>query len=407
MITLKNVKTLDGQIYTHQVDSSVDQVIDGKGTLTLMPALIDPHVHFRTPGAEQKENWESGAQAAIAGGVATVFDMPNNNPPCNTREAMLAKMQQIDEQLSKIGIPLRYKLYFGVDENHVEEISFVKDLLVGIKIYMGASTGNLVMKNEKAIERAFQLAAQEDLIISVHAEDEKILQKQQALYANQSDPAVHSKIRDRSAAIKATEQAIALTEKYGGQLFVLHVSTKEELDLIRQAKRNELLVYAEVTPHHLFLTEKDYAQWGTLVQMNPPLRTQADQEALWEAIHDGTVDTIGSDHAPHLLQEKKLPYGQAPSGVPGIETTLPLLLNAYHEGKISLEKIIALTRFNIQDIFRLEPNSDVILVDMEKSQTVQNNLLKTKCGWSPFEGRTLKGWPVYTILQGKVFPCSK
>lgn len=406
MITLKNVKTLDGQIYTHQVDSAIDQVIDGKGNLTLMPALIDPHVHFRTPGAEQKENWESGAQAAIAGGVATVFDMPNNDPACNTREAMLAKMKQIDQQLAKIGIPLRYKLYFGVDEKHVEEISFVKDLLVGIKIYMGSSTGNLVMENEKALDRAFQLAAQEDLIISVHAEDEKILKKQQALYANQSDPAVHSKIRDRSAAIKATEQAIGLTEKYGGQLFVLHVSTKEEMDLIRQAKSRELLVYAEVTPHHLFLTEKDYAQWGTLVQMNPPLRTQADQEALWEGIHDGTVDTIGSDHAPHLLQEKNLPYGQAPSGVPGIETTLPLLLNAYHEEKISLEKIISLTRFNIQDIFRLEPNSDVILIDLEKSQTVQNNLLKTKCGWSPFAGRTLKGWPVYTIVQGKVFPCT-
>lgn len=403
MITIKNVRDLQGQLHTITAFSNLDEIIDVQGKLTVLPALIDPHVHFRVPGAEHKEDWRTGARAAIYGGVTTVFDMPNNSPSCYDRKNLLEKKKLIEAQLAEAKIPLRYHLYFGADKNHLEEIGKVKKDIVAIKVYMGSSTGSLLMDDEKALDRVFQLGAQENIVVAVHAEDEGILKENKQKHAGETKPAVHSKIRDRKAAIKATQKAIDLAEKYSSQVFILHVSTKEEINLIRDAKQNHILAYAEVSPNHLFLTEKDYEKWGTKVQMNPPLRTKADQDALWEAIQDGTVDTIGSDHAPHTLEEKSKPYGEAPSGIPGVETMLPLLLNAYHEKKISLEQIVQLTRLNIEAIFRLEHNDDLVLVDLDKVKTVEDKNLKTKCGWSPYSGMALKGWPIYTILKGQIF----
>jgi dihydroorotase len=403
MIKIKNVKSLEGTVMDFAIESPVDKVLNAEGRLTMLPALIDPHVHFRTPGANHKEDWITGSKAAIAGGVTTVFDMPNNSPSCTTKARLEEKKQLIEKQLAESQIPLRYHLYIGADQNSIDEIGKCNKQVIGVKIYMGSSTGDLLMTDNKALDRVFQLAAQENLIVSVHAEDEKTIEANKAKYENQHDPAVHSKIRDRAAACIAIEQAISLAEKYNGRLAILHVSTKEELDLIRKAKKRELLVYCEVTPHHLFLSENDYKAWGTKVQVNPPLRTLADQAALWEAIHDGTVDMIGSDHAPHTLEEKSKPYGQSPSGIPGIETTLPLLLNAYNEKQISLDKIVHLTSLNIKNIFELKPNDDLVLVDLEMVKEVADADLKSKCGWSPFAGRKLKGWPVYTLIKGHIF----
>jgi dihydroorotase len=402
MITIKNVKLLDDQIKDVQIKGE-EKLIDAKGELTLLPALIDPHVHFRTPGHEFKENWISGAKAAIWGGYTTVFDMPNTNPPCTTKKALKEKIELVNKQLQEVDIPLRVKFYLGADENHLEEIIHCRDEIIGIKIYMGSTTGGLVMHKKSALEKVFQIAAQEDIIVTVHAEDEAIIQKNQKLYSQIKEPSVHSKIRERASAIKATTEAIELAERFGTELMIAHVTTKEELDLIRQAKKKGLLVYGEATPHHLFLTEQDYPALGTKAQMNPPLRTKEDQQALWEALRDGTIDVIGSDHAPHTLQEKSLPYGQAPSGVPGIETTLPLLMTASLGGLLSVEKVVALTRLNPERIFRLTPNSDVILVDMKTERVVDESRLKTKCGWSPFAKKNLRGWPVYTICQGRCY----
>ncbi len=403
MTTFKNIKTLSGNIEDLIVEDKKDTVIDGKGKLTMLPGLVDPHVHFRTPGAEFKEDWKTGARAAIQGGITTVFDMPNNTPPCVDPESFQAKKNLIDQQLAECDIPLRYQLYYGADRDKIEFVGKVKNQIIGIKVFMGSSTGGLVMDDSEAIDRAFQLAAQHNLMLSVHAEDEEILQKRAKEFSGISDPAIHSKIRDRSAAIKATEQAISLASKYNSQVFILHLSTKEEMELVRQAKKDEILVFAEVAPHHLFLTEEDYGKWGTKVQMNPPLRTKADQEALWEGIHDQTVDTIGSDHAPHTLDEKNQPYGKAPSGVPGVETTLPLLLNAVNEKKITLEQIVNLMRINPEQIFTLPHTKDKVLVDMNLEKRIMDEHLQTKCRWSPYTGRTLKGWPIYTILQDRVF----
>lgn len=399
LIELQNVTTIDGEKIDRIIQSDENQTIDVSG-LTLMPALIDPHVHFRTPGAEYKENWESASVAAIYGGVTTVFDMPNNNPSCITLERLKEKKKRIDRQLK---IPLRYGLYLGADQNHLQEIARAKDQIIGIKIYMGSSTGDLLMKDSSSLERVFQIAAENDVLIAVHAEDEDLIQERRikckaALHSTAKD---HSLIRSAEVASKAVAQAIDLAARYKTRLYIAHVSTKEELDLIRKAKDRGLSVYAEATPHHLFLTTNTYETLDTLALVNPPLRENL--APLWEAIHDGTIDTIGTDHAPHLLEEKKRPFGEAPSGFPSIELYLALLLNAHSQGKITLEKIVKLTHTRVQEIFQIEGNDDVVLVDLEKIKTVDNAHLKTKAKWSPYCGMTLKGWPCMTILRGKVY----
>ncbi len=402
MIEIRKVQTPSGRRISMFLQSEKRHVIDAKN-LMLFPALIDPHVHFRTPGAEHKENWETAAKAALAGGVTTVFDMPNNMPACYNRERFEEKKKIIDEQLGKVKIPLRYYLYLGADENHLDEIATLASEIVAVKIYMGSSTGDLLMNDPDALEKAFRIAAENDVMIAVHAEDEKLLQTRREQYAGETDPSFHSQIRSSQVAVQALQQALRLVEKYKTRLYVAHVSTVEEIALIREAKYKGLPVYAEATPHHLFLTDEAYTTLGTKALVNPPLRSKADVAALWDAIEDQTIDTIGTDHAPHTLEEKAKPFGQAPSGFPSIELYFPLLLNAYHENKLTLAQIISLTHTRPQEIFRIPRNEDVVLVDLETVRTVDDAQLHTKVKWSPYQGLTLKGWPRYTIASGRLF----
>lgn len=402
MITIKNIETLGKDPADYTIESLETQEIDGSNYF-LLPGLIDPHVHFRVPGAEHKEDWRTGAQAAIAGGVTTVLDMPNNTPACTTLELLQEKKKLIDAQLAEVGIPLRYGLYLGADKNAMDEIATSKNECIAIKIFMGSSTGNLLVDDNESFEKICEIAARENMLVAVHAEDEASIKSNSAAFANNEDVHVHSQIRDRKVASLALMKALDATRKYGNRLYVLHASTKEEVELVREAKKEGLKVFLETTPHHLFLNGSSYDTLGTKVQMNPPLRTSEDQEALFAGIMDGTIDTVGTDHAPHTIEEKSQPYGKAPSGVPGIETLLPLLITAAFEGKISMEKIIDVTSKNAQKIFGLEPNDDVVLIDMNNEREVKRENLKTKCGWSPFEGWQLKGWPVYTVLKGKVY----
>lgn len=402
MIKIKKVQTIDGRRIDYFIESQEHREIDAKD-LTLFPALIDPHVHFRVPGAEHKENWETGSLAAIYGGVTTVFDMPNNAPPTLNYDSLRKKREMIEAQLAKAKIPLRYRLFLGADSRYLEEIPKVKEEVSGLKIYMGESTGGLVMAEPEALDRAFCICAEHDVLIAVHAEDESVMQANKQKYAARKDPAVHSMIRNKESAVRAISLAIELAKKHKARLYVVHVSSKEELECIRQAKKEGINLYAEAAPHHLFLDDTLYEQLGTKGFVNPPLRTRGDCEALWEGIHDGTIDTIGTDHAPHTIEEKMRPIGSAPSGFPSIELYFPLLLNAYHEKKISLEKIVSLTHTRPQEIFRLSLNEDVVLVDLLKSKKVEDGTLKTRAKWSPYEGLTLQGWPRYTILAGKVY----
>jgi dihydroorotase len=402
MIKIKGASTLEGSIVDVSVPSKEEETIVADG-LTLLPALIDSHVHFRTPGLAHKETWETGAKAAIYGGITTVFDMPNTIPPTVTLERLEEKEALISEQLKKVGIPLHHGLYLGADKTHFDEIVRCKGRIVGIKLFMGSSTGGLVMDDQSSLHAIFSLAASHDLLLAVHAEDEALICERKVQFQGKTDPKVHSEIRNDEVAFRATRKAIELARLYKTRLHILHVGTKREIEIIKRAKNEGLSVSVETTPHHLFLTIDDYEKLGTKVQMNPPLRTQEDATALWHAIHEGTIDTIGSDHAPHTLEEKALPFGQAPSGIPGVETTLPLLLDACNQGKITLRQIVRLMRERVLQIFNIPANDDYILVDMKKKREIYEHSLKTKCGWSPYTGRQIQGWPIYTILRGKVY----
>jgi len=406
MLEIRNVQTVYGHRIDHCVESDEHRVIEADA-LMLFPGLIDPHVHFRVPGAEHKEDWITAAKAAIAGGVTTVFDMPNNQPACTTLERIHDKTRLIEEQLKRAGLPLRYGLYLGADRDHLKEIERAKDKVVALKIYMGSSTGGLLMEDRSSLEEAFRYAAANDVLVAVHAEDEHLIQLNHKKYELRTDAATHSLVRNSTVAAKAVELAIDLAKKQGARLYIVHTSTREELALIRQAKREGLPVFAEAGPHHLFLNEGDYAHLGTKALVNPPLRQAKDNEALWEAIEDETIDTIGTDHAPHTLQEKMEPYGRAPSGFPSIELYFPLLLDAAQRGLLSLERIVSLTHTRPQEIFRTPPNKDVVLVDLARKKLVSDAALHTKAKWSPYAGRTLTGWPVYTILKGRMYEVDK
>lgn len=371
--------------------------------LIAIPALIDPHVHFRTPGLEHKESWATGARAALAGGVTTVLDMPNTVPPTTTASLLQEKKLRIDAELSTAGVPLHYGLFFGATADNFGEIEKVKHTIVGIKLFMGSSTGGLLVADEPTQEKIFALGAKLKLPIVVHAEDETIILNTTKTFAGVHDVSAHSRIRPPEAAATAVARALGLAQRTGATLYILHASTRAELELIREAKKAGVTVFAEATPHHLFLTTSDYEKLGTKAQMNPPLRSKDDQLAVWEAVADGTIDCIGTDHAPHLLSEKALPYPQSPSGVPGIETMLPLLLTAAHEHKISLQKIVELTSINPRRIFKLPEQNDWVVVDLKLKKQVVARELKTKCGWSPFAGWYLTGWPVYTVLNNHCY----
>ena len=379
-----------------------------KNKLLKLPGLIDPHVHFRTPGMEYKEDWKTAAKASIKGGYTTVFDMPNTIPPTVTEIALLEKKSLIDKQLKEVGIPLRYYLFFGADKHHLNEIKKIKNQAIGIKVFMGCSTGGLVIDDDESLHAIFKIAAKENILVAVHAEDEHRLKENAKKIVGPQSYSIHSKIRDESAAELAVKKAIQLVRLYGTRLYILHVSTHQEIDLIAQAKKEGLPVFAETTPHHLFLNTSDYQTLKGKGVMNPPLRTFEHQKALFSAIKSGIIDTIGSDHAPHTLEEKAKSYGSCPSGVPGIETTLPLLFEAYHQNLLTLDNILDLTSRRAKKIFNLpDHQDDYVLVDLFLSKRIEDKDLSTKCKWSPFAGRLLRGWPVTTVLKGHIYDLSQ
>lgn len=332
-----------------------------------LPGLIDTHVHLREPGATQKEDFETGTRAAIAGGYTTVLDMPNNPEPTISPEALEKKIS-----LAKGRILCDVGFHFGATGDSVKHFNSIKDTVFGLKVYMNHTTGTLLQEDPKALQTIFS-SWPKDKILMVHAEGETL------------------------------EKAIQLTSKNGNKLHVCHVSKAYEISLIRQAKVEGLSITCEVTSHHLFLTEADQKRLGAYGIMRPPLSTKVDQEALWVGIADGTVDTIASDHAPHTKEEKNSPT--PPNGVPGLETTLPLLLTALHEGRLTIEDIIRLCHKNPAKIFNIPKQLDTYIeVDSTTTYNLQPTTFFTKCGWSPFEGMRVKGKVKTVYLRGeKVF----
>lgn len=370
----------------------------------LLPGLIDVHIHFRTPGMTQKEDWTTGSKAALAGGVTTVLDMPNTQPPTTDQASLDLKRSLVEKEAL-----VNYGFFAGATKINLEDLKAMKGV-AGIKVYMGSSTGNLLVDDLQTLEALMKDSGK---ILALHAENEECIQKGFHDHEGETDPSVHSRIRAPECAEKAVKAALELVKKHRARVHICHASTRAELDLVRNFKKEQpadiaKLISVEVTPHHLFLSDKDYAAKGNLVKVNPPLRSEDDVKALWEGIADGTVGMVATDHAPHLLEEKRLPYSQAPSGVPGVQTMLPLLLDAVNEGKLTLQKVSELCsfhpaqRFGMKGKGGIEKNNDADFAVIDLGLTQKVGKQWTKPGWSPFDGRELKGWPVMTFVAGEL-----
>ncbi|MFC1810601.1 dihydroorotase family protein [Patescibacteria group bacterium] len=384
------------------IDTGADHEYDLTGKY-LIPGCIDAHVHFRTPGYEKKEDWASGSKAALAGGFTTVFDMPNTKPKTTTIKALQAKRDIIrGDTLVNFG------LFFGAQLDNLHECEKAQGI-VGFKVYMGATTGHMIQeemdRSEELLEHMFKNF---NNIVAVHAEDESLMKDHADTYKGDHTPEVHSLIRSDEIAFTAARKAIHLAKKYEGRMHLCHMSTKKEVQLMDKFGSDKIT--CEVSPHHLFLKIKDYVKLGNYIKVNPPVRGQHDQDVLWDAISKKTVNIIASDHAPHLSEEKERDYWEAPSGIPEIETTLPLMLNTVNEDGLNLRDIVDLLcesparLFGLLNKGRIEEgfDADLTVIDMDLSRTVSNSSLYTKCGWSPYDGWKLKGWPVMTFVRGRL-----
>ncbi len=331
-----------------------------------LPGLIDTHVHLREPGATQKEDFETGTKAAIAGGYTIILDMPNNPIPTINPEALEQKIN-----LAKGRIYADLGFHFGATPTSSQYFEDVKDKVFGLKVYMNHTTGDLLMEDRSALEDVFSKWPK-GKVLMVHAEEETL------------------------------KKAINLAKTYKSQIHVCHISLASEVEQVRNAKKEGMDISCEVSCHHLFLTGKDVQRLKTYGMMRPPLSSEEDRQALWEGIKDGTIDTIASDHAPHTKQEKENSE-KIVNGVPGLETSLPLLLNAVNEGKLTIEKVIEITSTNPRRIFNIpeQPDSEVE-VDLDEEYKIDSKNLYTKCGWTPFEGMKVKGRIKKVTLRGKV-----
>lgn len=376
--------------------SSADRVIDAHG-LTLIPGVIDDQVHFREPGNTHKEDLHTGSRACAAGGVTTYLEMPNTSPHASTVERLQWKYHRA-AQTSFVN----YGFYIGATEDNIEQLQ-AASFAPGIKIFIGSSTGELLVDLQAALERIF---AQTTLPICAHCEDESTVRANRLALGDNLTLHDHSRIRDVQAAVIATRRAVDLAVKHKHRFHVLHVSTADELPII---KDKSPWITAEVCPHHLFFSTNDYDQLGSLVQMNPSVKPPEHPPQLWQALLDGTIQVIATDHAPHTLDEKAKPYPHSPSGLPAVENSLALMLDQVAQNRCSLQQVVhwmsdAPARvWGLVGKGRIEVgyDADLVLVDLNLRKQVDNRLQLTKCGWSPWDGRLLTGWPVRTLVHGE------
>jgi dihydroorotase len=395
-----DVEICEGKILrvASSIAASGDREIMAKG-LTLLPGVIDPQVHFREPGLEHKEDLFTASCACAKGGVTSFLEMPNTRPLTTTQAALDDKLSRAAEKCL-----VNYGFFIGATAENLPDLLSANPT-PGIKVFMGSMHGQLLVDGEATLEAIF---AAGDRLIAVHAEDQARINQRRQEFAGISDVAVHSQIQDNQAALLATQLALKLSNKYQRRLHILHLSTGEEAELLRQEKPS--WVTAEVTPQHLLLNTSAYEKIGSLAQMNPPLRAPRDNEILWQALLDGVIDFIATDHAPHTLAEKAQDYPNTPSGMPGVETSLPLMLTQAVQGRCTVAQVAnwmsaaVAKAYKIPNKGKIAPgfDADLVLVDLDNYRLVVREEMVTKCGWSPFEGWNLTGWPVVTVVGGKV-----
>jgi dihydroorotase len=386
------------EIAANITTTEVSREIDATG-LVLLPGVIDPQVHFREPGLEHKEDLTTASRACAKGGVTSFLEMPNTVPLTITQAALDDKLDRAAQKSI-----VNYGFFIGATPANLPDI-LTASPACGIKIFMGSAHGDLLVSTAEALEPIF---AKGERLIAVHAEDQARINQRKQEFAGSTDPAVHSQIQDNQAALNATQLALGMSKKYQRRLHILHLSTAEEVELLRQDK--PAWVTAEVTPQHLMLNTDAYAAIGTLAQMNPPLRSHHDNDVLWAGLLDGTIDFIATDHAPHTLDEKGRGYPNTPSGMPGVETSLPVMLTQAVAGKCTIEQVSNWMSTAVAKAYDI-PNkgsisigydADLVLVDLENYHPIERKDIVSKCGWSPFEGWNLTGYPVYTIVNGNI-----
>lgn len=397
-VSKTSVLIADGRIadIDPAIQLGVDQVVDATGKY-LIPGVIDDQVHFREPGLTHKEDLAHASRACAKGGVTSYLEMPNTNPTTTTQEALLAKLQ-----LAAKSSIVNYGFYMGATPTNVAELKRAVRT-PGIKIFIGSSTGDLLVDDQEALERIF---AETTLPICAHCEDEGTVRRNGEKYKNSTDVADHSKVRDEEAAYVATKRALDLAFRHKHKFHVLHVSTARELELLRDHRN---LITAEVCPHHLFFSVDDYRRLGSLIKMNPSIKSKRDTELLWNALLDGDIQIVATDHAPHTLEEKALPYPKCPSGLPAVENYLALMLNQVNKGKCTIEQVVAWLStgpakiWNMVGKGRIEVgfDADLALVDMNLRRVIRNSEQETKCKWSPWDGVELQGWAVQTWVCGE------
>ena len=391
----------DGRIATIGDLATADagEVIDCTG-LHVLPGVIDSQVHFREPGLEWKEDLETGARSAALGGVTAVFEMPNTEPTTTTPDMVTDKLNRAAGRMD-----VDHAFYAGATNENAGLLAEMEAMVgcCGIKVFMGASTGSLLVESDEGVERVLKAIKRR---AAFHSEDEYRLADRRGL-AVQGDWTSHPVVRDPEAAISSTRRLLRLAAETGKRIHVLHITTAQEMEMLREAKD---LASVEVTPQHLTLVAPEaYERLKGHAQMNPPIREQHHVDALWRALNAGIVDVLGSDHAPHTLEEKARPYPASPSGMPGVQTLVPVMLTHVNAGKLSLRRFVELTSAGPQRVFGIASkgriaegyDADFTLVDMKRRETITKEWSKSKCGWTPFEGFEATAWPVGTIIRGK------
>ncbi len=383
-----------------KIEFNSSRVYDATDKL-ILPGIIDTQVHFREPGSTDAEDLESGSRAAVLGGVTSLFEMPNTNPPT-------ANLEEFEKKLlaAKNRMHSNYAFYFGATPNNTNQLAHLKNVegCCGVKLFAGSSTGNLLVDKEADIEKVISSS---DRIVSIHSEDEDII-KLRKKFIKKGDVHSHPEWRNVECAMSSTRRVVKIAERYNKRIHVLHVTTKEEVDFLAMHKKN---VTFETTPQHLTLYAPDcYDKLGTYAQMNPPLRSKEHFDRLWLAIKNNIVDVLGSDHAPHLKANKEKEYPSSPSGMPGVQTIFPVMIDHVNNGKLKLNQLINLMCENPCRIFGIKNkgfikegfDADITIVDMNKEVVLKNEMIASKCGWTPFNNYKVKGFPVGTIVNGNL-----
>ena len=397
---IRDVGVIDGRIahIGSLAAASAGQIINCTG-LHVLPGVIDSQVHFREPGLEHKEDLETGSRAAVLGGVTTVFEMPNTKPLTTSAETLADKVRRATHRMH-----CDFAFWVGGTRDNAKDVAELERLpgAAGIKVFMGSSTGDLLVEDDEGVASILRNTRRR---AAFHSEDEFRLRERASLRV-ENDPTSHHIWRDEIAALQCTERLVAIARNVHARIHVLHISTKQEIAFLQA---NKDVASCEATPHHLTLSSDDYARLGTLLQMNPPVRETHHRDGIWTGISQGVIDVLGSDHAPHTLEEKAKPYPASPSGMTGVQTLVPVMLDHVNAGRLTLERFVDLASHGPQRLFGIARkgriaagyDADFTIVDMQRRQTITNAQAGSKAGWTPYDGKSVQGWPVMTVVRGQ------